>query len=251
MIPDVTQPPLADGAAPPVVAYAEAPRGYYDIVVGVFIGLTLISGVGASKLFEGPTLPLISDLFYGGGPLIFDGGAFLFPLSYVVGDILSEVYGWKRAKRAIFLGFAMLFLSAATFRIIALTTPVEGFEAWDSVLAPVTRIAIAGMAGFLAGELLNSAVLVKLKARMAERRVAFRLIVSTLIGEFVDTLVFCTIAYAGTISLGQLANYTATGYVYKCLVEIAVVPLTLLIIRYLKRKEPSYPTPAPRVAVKK
>lgn len=246
----MTQPSPAERPQAGAVHYAEAPRSYYDIVVGVFIALLLISGIGASKLFEGPTLPFVSDLFYGGGPLIFDGGAFLFPLSYVVGDILSEVYGWKRAKRAIFLGFAMLFLSAATFRVIALTNPVEGFEAWDSVLAPVTRIAIAGMAGFLAGELLNSAVLVKMKARMAERRVAFRLIVSTLVGEFVDTLVFCTIAYAGTISLGQLANYTATGYVYKCLVEIAVVPITLLIIRYLKRKEPSYPTPQPEVAAR-
>lgn len=228
--------------------YAEVPRSYYDLVVAVFVGLLLLSGVTAAKLFEGPVVPIISDLFYGGGPLIFDGGAFLFPLSYVVGDILTEVYGFRRARRAIITGFAMLILAAIIYRVVALTTPVPGFEAWDSVLAPVTRITIAGLAGFLAGNLLNSTVVARLKARMAERHVAFRLIVSTLVGEFVDTLLFCVIAFAGTISLRELVNYTVTGYFYKCAVEILVVPITLRIIARLKRLEPTYRLPAATAA---
>lgn len=221
-------------------SYAEVPRSYYDIVVAVFVGLLLISGVTATKLFEGPTIPGFSDWFYGGGPLIFDGGAFLFPLSYVVGDIMTEVYGWKRARRAIWTGLAMTFLAAVTYRIVSMTYAVEGFEAWDGVLAPVTRITIAGLAGYLAGNMLNSFVVVRLKQRAGEKNVAARLIGSTIVGEFVDTLFFCTIAFAGTISTMELTNYTVTGYVYKCLVELCVVPLTLQVIKFLKRVEPSY-----------
>ena len=221
-------------------ASRDAQHGYYDIVLACFVGLLLISGIGATKLFEGPRIPFISDLFYGGGPLVFDGGAFLFPLSYVIGDIMTEVYGWRRAKRAIWTGFALTFLAAVTYWVVSLTRPVAGFENWDTVLAPVWRITVAGLAGYLAGELLNSLVVVRLKSRMAERRVAFRLITSTLIAELVDTLLFCSIAYAGTITGAELFNYTLTGYVYKCLVEVCIVPVTLLVIRYLKRVEPSY-----------
>lgn len=220
--------------------YAEVPRSYYDIVVACFVGLLLISGVSATKLFEGPRVPGFSDWFYGGGPLVFDGGAFLFPLSYVVGDIMTEVYGWQRARRAIWTGFALTFLAAVTYKVVSLTTPLEGFENWDTVLAPVTRITIAGLAGYLAGQLLNSLVVVRLKQKMAERRVAFRLITSTMVAELVDTLLFCTIAFAGTIGSSELFNYTLTGYVYKCLVEVCVVPITLQVIKYLKRVEPTY-----------
>lgn len=226
---------------PPIVRYAKVQPTYYDIVVGVFVGVLLISGVTATKLFTGPTLP---DLKIGpvnfGGPLVFDGGAFLFPLAYVVDDVMTEVYGWRRARRAIYLGFALLTLAAVTFQVVALTHPVEGFEAWNQVLAPVTRITIASLTGYLFGELLNSWVVVKMKARAGERNVALRLITSTVVGEFIDTLLFCTIAYAGTITMATLANYTFTGYVYKCLVEFCVVPISLLVIRWLKRKEPTY-----------
>lgn len=222
------------------IRYAEIPVGYYDIIVALFVGLLIISNIGASKLFYGPHVPLLSSWFYGGGPLIFDGGAFLFPISYVVGDVLTEVYGWRRAKRAIWTGFAILFLAALTYRVVALTRPVQGFEAWDQVLAPVTRITIASLAGYLAGQLLNSQVVVRIKARMAERWVAFRLVLSTVIAEFVDTLIFCVISYAGTIGFSQLVNYTVTGYIYKCLVELAIVPISLQVIKRLKRIEPTY-----------
>ena len=224
-------------------AYARVPASYYDIFVGVFIALLILSGVTAAKLFYGPTVPVISDLFYDGGPLIFDGGAFLFPFAYIVGDILAEVYGWRRARRAIVLGFAMLVLAALTYTVVSWTTPVEGFEVWDQALAPMLRITVAGFVAFLVGSLLNASIVVRLKERMKERHVAFRLILSTVVGQFFDTLIFCTIAYAGTISLLELANYTVTGFAYKTLVEILIVPVTLLVIRALKRREPTYRAP--------
>ncbi len=241
-----TNPDLTIASGPDkVVRYADVPEGYYDLVVAAFVGLLLISGVSATKLFLGPRIPFISDWFYGGGRLIFDGGAFLFPLAYVVGDVLTEVYGWRRAKRAIWTGFVLMIIAALTYRMVSLTTPVEGFEAWNQVLAPVTRITIASLTGYLVGQMLNSLVVVRIKARMAERWVAFRLITSTVVAEFVDTLLFCVISYAGTIGFAQLVNYTLTGYVYKCLVELAVVPISLAVIRRLKRVETSYWAPRP------
>lgn len=243
-----TDTPASGQGAP---ASAEVPHTHYDLFLALFVALLLLSGVTAAKLFYGPVVPGVSDLFSGGGPLIFDGGAFLFPLSYIVGDILAEVYGLRRARRAIAIGFAMLILAALTYQVVSLTTPVEGFEVWDQALAPTLRITLAGLVGFVAGSLLNATVVARMKARMAERSVALRLILSTLIGEFVDTLLFCVVAFAGTISLAELANYTITGYVYKCLVEIVIVPLTLLVIRWLKRHEPTYrpaSAPAPTTA---
>lgn len=245
-----TDTPASGQGAP---AYAEVPQSHYPVIVAIFVSLLLLSGVTAAKLFYGPVVPWFSDVFYGGGPLIFDGGAFLFPLSYIVGDILAEVYGLRRARRAIGVGFAMLILAALTYQVVALTTPVEGFEVWNQALAPVLRITLAGLVGFVVGSLLNATVVARMKASMAERHVALRLILSTLVGEFFDTLLFCVVAFAGTISLAELANYTVTGYVYKCLVEIFIVPVTLVIIRWLKRHEPTYralerPVSAPATA---
>ena len=221
-------------------AHARVPASHYDIFVGVFVALLILSGVTAAKLFYGPTVPVLSDVFYGGGPLIFDGGAFLFPFVYIIGDILAEVYGWRRARRAIILGFAMLVLAALTYTVVSWTTPVEGFEAWDQALSPMLRITVAGFVAFLVGSLVNATIVVRLKERMRERHVAFRLIVSTVVGQFIDTLIFCTIAFAGTITLLELANYTVTGFLYKTAVEILIVPVTLAVIRVLKRLEPTY-----------
>lgn len=230
---------MTEPIAPATARFANPQRSYWDVVVAIFVGLILISNVTASKLFYGPHVPGLSDWFQGGGRLIFDGGAFLFPLSYVMGDIMTEVFGW-RAKRAIWLGFAMNFLMALTFRVVAATTPVEGFEAWNQVLAPVTRLTIAGLVGYLCGEFLNSFVVVRMKRRHLENKVAFRLITSTVVAEFVDTALFCTIAFAGTITMAELTNYTVTGYFYKVLVELMVVPVSLAAIRWLKKNEPTY-----------
>ena len=234
------QSPESPTSGPGTPAHARVPASHYDIFVGVFVALLILSGVTAAKLFYGPTVPVLSDVFYGGGPLIFDGGAFLFPFAYIIGDILAEVYGWRRARRAIILGFAMLVLAALTYTVVSWTTPVEGFEAWDQALSPMLRITVAGFVAFLVGSLVNATIVVRLKEHMRERHVAFRLIVSTVVGQFIDTLIFCTIAFAGTITLLELANYTFTGFLYKTLVEILIVPITLLVIRRVKASEPTY-----------
>jgi uncharacterized integral membrane protein (TIGR00697 family) len=216
--------------AQPEARFASVPGGAYPVLVAVFVGLLLISNIGATKLIAV-------------GPVIADGGAFLFPLVYVVGDILSEVYGFRAARRAVLLGFAMSVLAALTFLVVQVMPHPDAYgnqEAFEAVLGFVPRIVAASVAGFLVGQLLNAYVLVRIKARTDERRLWVRLIGSTVVGEFADTIVFCTIAFYGVITGGEFLNYVFVGIGYKILVEVVCLPVTYPVIAAIKRSEPSY-----------
>lgn len=210
--------------------YARTAPGLYPVIVAVFVSLLLISNIGAVKLISF-------------GPLITDGGVFLFPLVYIVGDILSEVYGFRAARKAIFLGFAMAILAAITFWLVQISPPADGWpnqEAFESVLGFVPRIVLASVCGFLVGQLLNSYVLVKIKERTKERALWARLIGSTAVGELADTVVFCTIAFFGVITGAEFITYVVIGYLYKTAVEVLLLPVTYRVIGAVKRREPSY-----------
>lgn len=211
-------------------AYASTTSGYYPLITAVFVSLLVISNIGAVKLIAV-------------GPLILDGGAFLFPLVYITGDILSEVYGFKAARKAIFIGFAMSVLAAITFWLVQLSPPGGGWdnqEAYEAILGFVPRIVLASVCGFVVGQLLNSYVLVKIKARTNEGSLWVRLIGSTLVGELADTVVFCTIAFYGIITGGDFLNYVIVGYLYKSLLEVLMLPVTYRVIARVKANEPSY-----------
>jgi uncharacterized integral membrane protein (TIGR00697 family) len=220
--------------------YAGSGRGNYDLVVAAFCGLLLISNVGATKAiaFGLPvTLPLLGD------HIITDGGAFLFPLTYVLGDVLAEVYGLRRARRAIVMGFALAALASVTFLVVSVTPPAPGWpnqDAWTAVLGFVPRIVFASLCGYLAGQFLNAYVLVKIKERTRERSLWARLVGSTVVGELADTALFCTIAFAGILSASDLVGYTVVGYLYKVLVEVVCLPVTYAVIKAVKRREPGY-----------
>ncbi|MDN5964634.1 MAG: queuosine precursor transporter, partial [Actinomyces sp.] len=172
--------------------------------------------------------------------LIFDGGAILFPLTYVLGDVLSEVYGFRRARRVIVLGFAVSVLASAIFWLVQVAPPGPGYEnqaAFEAVLGFVPRIVAASLAGYLVGQLLNSWVLVWIKCTWGEERLWVRLIGSTLVGEAVDTVVFCTIAFYGVITGADFLNYVLVGYVYKVSVEVLMLPVTYPVIGWVKRLE--------------
>ena len=226
------------------VRFAQAAAGNYTVVVTVFVALLLISNIGAVKLIEfGPTW---STPWFDFGPIITDGGAFLFPLVYVTGDILAEVWGLKAARKAIFLGFAMAILAAFTFWIVQLAPAAQAWEnqeAYAAVLGFVPRIVLASLCGYLAGQLLNAFVLVKIKQRTAEGKLWLRLIGSTAVGELADTVVFCTIAFYGIITGGDFLNYVIVGYLYKTLLEVLLLPVTYPVIGWVKRNEPTYGLP--------
>jgi uncharacterized integral membrane protein (TIGR00697 family) len=212
------------------VHFATTTHGLYPILVAVFVGLLVISNIAAVKLIAF-------------GPIITDGGVFLFPLTYVVGDVLSEVYGWRPARRAIYTGFAMSALAAITFWVVQSAPPADDWEnqaAFEAVLGFVPRIVLASLCGYLVGQLLNAYVLVRIKERTKERALWLRLIGSTVVGEFADTLVFCTIAFYGVITGAEFLNYVLVGYLYKTLLEVVLLPVTYPTIGWIKRREPTY-----------
>ncbi|MGB7964165.1 MAG: queuosine precursor transporter [Propionicimonas sp.] len=233
----------------PASARATIRRGNYDLILAAFCGLLLISNIGATKLIAfGPEfvfagIPVL--------PIVTDGGAFLFPLTYILGDILAEVYGLRRANRAIITAFVLAGLMSVTFWVVDLAPGSPDWpnqDAWHAVLGFVPRIVVASLLGYLAGQLLNAYVLVKIKQRWGTGRLWVRLITSTLVGEFADTLVFCLIAFGplGTvfggesIGWGSLLNYTTVGWIYKVSVEVVLLPVTYLVIRAVKEREPDY-----------
>ena len=212
------------------ISFAAPTSGVYPYVIAVFAALLLLSNIGAVKLIEF-------------GPIITDGGAFLFPLVYIAGDVISEVYGLKAARRAIFLAFGLSILASLTFWAVQSAPPADGWDnqgAFEAVLGFVPRIVLASVCGFLVGQLLNAYVLVKIKERTAERALWFRLIGSTVVGELADTLTFCAIAFYGVITGGDFLNYVITGYIYKTLLEVVLLPITYRVIALMKRIEPSY-----------
>lgn len=206
--------------------------GFYAIIVAAFCGALLISNVAAVKPIEI-------------GSLIFDGGAILFPLTYVLGDVLAEVYGFRRAKNAIWVGFGLGGAAALCFWAVdSLPAPgwaAENAAAFNLAVGFVPAIVLASLCAYLVGQLLNSWVLVTMKNRTGERNLWQRLIGSTMIGQLADTLVFCLIATAiGPFIWADFWNYFLVGYVFKCLVEVVMLPVTYRIIGFIKQREPAY-----------
>ncbi len=205
---------------------------YYPTLVAVFTGLVLISNVAATK----------GVAF---GPLLTDGGFIVFPLTYVIGDVLSEVYGFRAARRAVVIGFVMQALAVLVLWLTVHLPAAAGYANQDALAATVesiTGLAVAGLSGFLVGQLVNAWVVVRIKERTKERHLWARLMGSTVVGQFSDTLVFCAIA-APIIGFGDMRSfvvYAALGWVYKTAVEAAILPVTYRVIAVIKRREPTY-----------
>ena len=154
--------------------------------------------------------------------------------------MLSEVYGFARARRVIIMGFVASFLASLTFFIVQYLPPApdyENQEAFAAVLGVVWRAVLASLVGYLAGQLLNSYVLVWIRRRWGAKHLWARLIGSTIVGEAADTILFCTILFYGEMTLGNFINYTVTGYFYKVLLEVILLPVTYPVIAAIRRTE--------------
>ncbi|MEX5303564.1 queuosine precursor transporter [Kocuria sabuli] len=226
---------MSTPAGPAPVGFARRPRTYFDLIVAAYCVVLVLSNVAATK----------GVAF---GPVLTDGGFFLFPLAYVLGDVVTEVYGFRAARRAIVTSFAAGLFSSVVFWLVIALPPAEfyqGQEAFETVLGPVPLIVAGSLLGYLAGQLLNAFVLVRIRARTQERHLWARLIGSTLVGELVDTVIFCAVAapIIGISTASDFLNYVVVGYVYKVLVEVVVLPVTYAAIAWLKRREPTYGPP--------
>lgn len=204
-------------------------RSPYPYLLAVFCAVFLISNITAQK---GVQL----------GPLITDGAFFLFPVSYVIGDVIAEVYGFKAARRAVFTGFGIAVVAVLSF-YIAIWLPAAEFydmdETFSAVLGLLPRIVLASLTGYVVGQLLNAWVLQKMKDRFGTGNLWARLIGSTIVGEFADTLLFCSIAASviGIDSAGAFVNYVLVGFVWKTLMEVVLLPVTYPTIAAVRRAE--------------
>ncbi|NHW49480.1 queuosine precursor transporter [Paenarthrobacter sp. MSM-2-10-13] len=219
----------------PAPRFASIGSPYFGIMLAIMAVVLILSNIGASK---GVVL----------GPIITDGGFFLFPIAYILGDVMSEVYGFKVARKAIITSFALSVFASLCYWIIIV---LPGFNdeygtakqaAIEGALGPVPQIVLASLLAFLAGQTINSWILVKMKARTGEKSLWARLMGSSVVGEFVDTLIFCSIAASviGITDAGSFLNYVLVGFVYKTAVEFLFVPVTVVVVGWIKKREPSY-----------
>ena len=201
---------------------------YYDLVMAAFVTVLLCANViGAAKVAE----------VWG---FTFGAGALFFPISYVFGDILTEVYGYARARRVVWAGFgALAFASFMSWAILAFP-PAPGWphqEAYEIVFGATPRIVLASLMGYFAGEFCNSYVLAKMKVWTKGRFLWARTIGSTIVGEAVDSAIFYPVAFLWVWETDLVVRVMLMNYVLKVLTETVMTPLTYRIVNFLKRAE--------------
>ncbi|MEO7601834.1 MAG: queuosine precursor transporter [Sphingomicrobium sp.] len=206
---------------------------YFDFVMAAFVAIMLLSNVlGAGKIAS-VSLPGI-------GAWPFGAGILFFPLAYVIGDVLTEVYGYARARRCIWVGFAgLLFMALMSWVVVALP-PHEswsGQAAYESVFGQVPRIVFASIIAFWCGEFVNSYVLARMKIWTEGKKLWTRTIGSTVLGQGVDSLLFYPLAFLGVFETETVLKLMLTQWVLKVVWEALLTPVTYAVVGWLKRKE--------------
>lgn len=206
---------------------------YFDLILGLFVAILLISNLVSVKAVRIP-VP------FTGWHFSFDGGTLLFPFSYIFADVLTEVYGYERSRRVIWSGFFALFLMASLIWIVGLIPPDPLWKlqgSYQELLMTAPRIALASIVGYFAGEFSNSFILSRMKLWTKGRYLWTRTIGSTIIGEFVDTVLFVLIAFTGVWERSLLVQVLISNYIFKTIYEIVATPLTYAVTGWLKRRE--------------
>lgn len=209
---------------------------WFPAISAVFVTCLVVSNIIAVKIASV-------------GPLYLPAAVIIFPIAYIFGDILTEVYGFARARQVIWLGFACNLLAVAAIWIAIQLPPApfwttaaydsaaDAQQAFEAILGFAPRLLVASFAAYLAGEFLNSVVLARLKIVTQGRYLWTRTIGSTVVGQFADSAIFLTIAFAGTAAAGDLARLIVTQWLVKTAYEAAATPLTYLVVNALKRSE--------------
>ena len=205
---------------------------YYDFVMAAFVAILLLSNIiGAAKP---------AALTINGERWIFGAGILFFPLGYVIGDVLTEVYGYARARRVIWAGFgALLFMAFMSWVVVALP-PAPGWAgqaAYESVFGQVWRIVLASITAFWAGEFVNSYVMARMKIWTGGKHLWSRTIGSTVVGQGIDSIIFYPLAFLGIWSNAQVISVMITNWLLKVGWEVVLTPVTYAVVGWLKRKE--------------
>ncbi|MEL6363835.1 MAG: queuosine precursor transporter [Pseudomonadota bacterium] len=220
----MTLTPTREGAAPPPARQFR----YYDFAMAAFVAILICSNlIGAAKPAE----------LFG---FTFGAGILFFPLSYVLGDVLTEIYGYARARRVIWTGFAaVLFMAFMSWAVLALPAAEgwEGVEAYQFVFAQTPRIVLASITAFWAGEFANAIVMARMKVASKGKNLWQRTIGSTVVGQGVDSLIFYPLAFLGVWTTEQVIAVLITNYLLKVLWEALLTPVTYSVVGFLKRAE--------------
>ena len=213
---------------------------YFDLVMVLFVTVLITSNIASSAKIVDWGISLA------GTRLAFDAGTLLFPVSYIFGDVLVEVYGFRNSRRVIWAGFAMLVLSALLFSAVQVMPGEAGWQAsvgqtsYEAVLGGMSSggIVLASLMAYLAGEFSNSILMAVMKVATKGKWLWMRTISSTIVGEGVDTVVFVLIAtLAGVFQWEVFTSLVLTNYLFKVGVEVLFTPLTYQVVRFLKKAE--------------
>jgi queuosine precursor transporter len=200
---------------------------YLTAISVFFVSILLISNIASTK---------IVDL----GWFTFDAGTLLFPLSYIFGDILTEVYGYKRSRSVIWLGFFMALMMSLIFIIVGklpATADWNNQAAYNTILGLTPRIVVASLIAYFCGAFSNSYILAKMKILTRGKWLWTRTIGSTVVGEFVDSILFILIAFYGVLPDSLLVTIIISNYIFKTAVEVLFTPVTYKIVSFLKKRE--------------
>ena len=176
------------------------------------------------------------------GPVMATAGLMVFPISYILNDCIAEVWGYRKARLVIWTGFAMNFLTVGFIQLAGLLPPApdwENQEVFVQVFEATPRIAIASFTAFLVGSFLNAYVMSRMKIRSKGRHFSLRAIASTVVGELADSLIFFPIAFAGTVPFDVLLALIATQAGMKTAYEVVALPVTIRVVKYIKRVDHS------------
>lgn len=200
---------------------------YFDVIMALFVAVLLISNLASTKI--------VSLWMF-----TFDGGTILFPLSYIFGDVLTEVYGYQRSRKVIWTGFGAALLMSLVLWVVQEMPPATDWpnqQAYESLLGFVPRIVLASLVAYFGGAFSNAFLMSKLKIKTKGKFLWVRTIGSTLVGEGIDTAIFCMVAFYGVLPNELLISIIISNYIFKSGVEILFTPITYAIIGFLKRRE--------------
>jgi queuosine precursor transporter len=226
--------------SPDLPAKPEPTLRAFDLIIGLFVTVLIVSNIASSAKIVDWGFSLF------GVRMAFDAGTLLFPVSYIFGDILTEVYGYRRSRRVIWTGFICLAISSAVLGVVrvlpgeATWQEYAGQAAYVAILGGMSSggIVLASLAGYWSGEFSNSFVLAKMKILTCGRWLWSRTIGSTIVGELVDTMVFVTVASLFHVFPWSLfVTLVLTNYIFKCSVEALMTPVTYAAVNWLKRVE--------------
>jgi uncharacterized integral membrane protein (TIGR00697 family) len=232
--------PLSDSSLPQQEDQSSQSFKYLDVLMAFFVTVLIVSNIASSAKIVDLRFSLFNI------PMAFDGGTLLFPLSYVFGDIVTEVYGFRAFRRVIRTGFVALALSALVFFVLRLLPGEGSWEgyagsaAYNAILGGISSggIVLASLLGYWVGEFSNSMVLSKIKVLMKGRLLWVRTIGSTLVGELLDSLIFVLAAsIVGVFGWELFWSLVLTNYLLKCVVEALMTPVTYGAAHLLKRVE--------------